>query len=296
VLGLLMVAAPILFALRWPTAALTRHLIAVGQLLITGLLIHLTGGRIETHFLVFGSLAFLAFFRDWKVLITATLVTAVDHFGRGMLWPESVYGTAWASQWRWLEHAGWVAFEDLFLIISCVRGVSEMRAQCRREAQLEVTSGRAAAAAQALAQSEQRYRFMADAMPQMVWTAGPDGRVDYFNHRWEAYTGPAAGGALRHEFGAIIHPEDLDRCMGEWSRAVEAGAFYEIEIRLCRASDRAYRWHLCRAVPLRDATGAVVQWFGTNTDIEEQKQAQVELRDAKVQAEGASRSPRFWRR
>ena len=72
------------------------------------LLIHLTGGRIETHFHVFGSLAFLAFYRDWRVLVPATIVVALDHLLRGIFWPQSVYGVLVASEWRWLEHAAWV--------------------------------------------------------------------------------------------------------------------------------------------------------------------------------------------
>ena len=84
-------------------------------MLMGALLIHLTGGRIETHFHVFGSLAFLAFYRDWRVLIPATIVVALDHMLRGLFWPQSVYGVLVASQWRWLEHAAWVVFEDVFL-------------------------------------------------------------------------------------------------------------------------------------------------------------------------------------
>ena len=87
------------------------------------LLIHLTGGRIETHFHVFGSLAFLAFYRDWRVLVPATVVVALDHLLRGMFWPQSVYGVVVASEWRWLEHAAWVVFEDMFLVVACLRSV-----------------------------------------------------------------------------------------------------------------------------------------------------------------------------
>jgi two-component system, sensor histidine kinase and response regulator len=104
----------------------TRYWIAVSQMLTSSLLIHLSGGRIETHFHVFGSLAFLAFYRDWRVLIPATIVVAADHILRGIYFPESVYGVIVASQWRWMEHAGWVIFEDIFLIASCVRGEKEM--------------------------------------------------------------------------------------------------------------------------------------------------------------------------
>ncbi|HEX8846492.1 MAG TPA: ATP-binding protein [Pyrinomonadaceae bacterium] len=117
---------PIALALTRPGHASTRYTIAVAQMLFGAVLIHLTGGRIETHFHVFGSLAFLSFYRDWRVLIPATFVVAADHFLRGLFWPESVYGVLGASGWRWLEHAGWVLFEDTFLFIAIKRSVSEM--------------------------------------------------------------------------------------------------------------------------------------------------------------------------
>src|SRR3954466_15672339 len=112
----------------------TRYTIAVAQMLMGALLIHLTGGRLETHFHVFGSLAFLAFYRDWKVLIPATVVVALDHMLRGYFWPQSVYGVVVASQWRWLEHAAWVIFEDVFLVMSCRRSVAELRDSAERTA------------------------------------------------------------------------------------------------------------------------------------------------------------------
>ena len=115
----------------------TRYIIAVAQMLMGALLIHLTGGRIETHFHVFGSLAFLAFYRDWRVLVPATVVVALDHMLRGLFWPQSVYGVLVASQWRWLEHAAWVLFEDVFLFVSCQRAVHEMQQTAERTATLE---------------------------------------------------------------------------------------------------------------------------------------------------------------
>src|SRR5437868_7212817 len=94
-----------------PGEPLTRHAVAVGQMLTSALLIHLTGGRIETHFHVFGSLALLAFYRDWRVLVSASAVVGIDHLLRGIYWPQSVYGVIEAEPWRWVEHAGWVVFE-----------------------------------------------------------------------------------------------------------------------------------------------------------------------------------------
>jgi diguanylate cyclase (GGDEF)-like protein len=128
---------PVALALLRPGEASTRFVIATAQMLMSSLLIHLTGGRIETHFHVFGSLAFLAFYRDWRVLVPATVVVAADHFLRGMFWPESVYGVLAAGNWRWLEHAGWVLFEDTFLFIAIRRSVGEMRDIAARTAEGE---------------------------------------------------------------------------------------------------------------------------------------------------------------
>src|SRR6185503_8886845 len=111
--------------------------IAMAQMMMSALLIHLTGGRIETHFHVFGSLAFLAFYRDWGVLIPATVVVALDHMLRGLFWPQSVYGVLVASEWRFLEHAAWVVFEDVVLVMSCLRGTAELRQIAIRTAAIE---------------------------------------------------------------------------------------------------------------------------------------------------------------
>ncbi len=139
-LGGLIALPPSLLAWWRPGRVLTRHVIAVAQMLASALLIHLTGGRIETHFHVFGSLAFLAFYRDWPVLVTASVVVALDHFLRGAYWPQSVFGIASVEPWRWLEHAGWVVFEDIFLIYSCRRSQREMGEIAERRAQLEVNN------------------------------------------------------------------------------------------------------------------------------------------------------------
>src|SRR5206468_1840297 len=127
---------PIWMTRARPGSVATRQVIAVAQMLMSALLISLTGGRIETHFHVFGSLVILSFYRDWRVLIPATIVVGLDHFLRGIYLPYSVYGVLTASPLRSLEHAGWVIFEDIFLVISCLRSVHEMRAIANRTAAL----------------------------------------------------------------------------------------------------------------------------------------------------------------
>ena len=142
ILGGLLSAGPIALLILRPGWAGTRHVVAVSQMLWSALLIHLTGGRIETHFHVFGSLAFLAFYRDWTVLVTATVTVAADHFLRGLLIPESVYGTSDASIYRFLEHAGWVVFEVAVLLLSIRQGLNELRRIAENGAQLEALGER----------------------------------------------------------------------------------------------------------------------------------------------------------
>ncbi|HLX72129.1 MAG TPA: ATP-binding protein [Verrucomicrobiae bacterium] len=131
---------PVFLAWKMPGEALTRQVIGAAQMLFSALFIHLTGGRIETHFHVFGSLAMLAFYRDRKVLLSATVVVALDHMLRGILWPQSVFGVVTASYWRWVEHAGWVLFEDAFLLLSIRQSLAEMLSVAQRQASLEFTN------------------------------------------------------------------------------------------------------------------------------------------------------------
>lgn len=136
-LGGLIAALPAAMAYYRPGRVLTRHTVAVGQMLMGLLFIHLTGGRIETHFHVFGSLAFLAFYRDWRVLITATIVAVIYHFFGGLYFPGTIYGVLVPGHWRWLEHGSWVVFEDVFLIRFCLDSARDMRHAAVREAAIE---------------------------------------------------------------------------------------------------------------------------------------------------------------
>lgn len=139
-LGGILSSLPVYLVVRSPGDVRNRHVIAVAQMLWSGLLIHVTGGRIETHFHVFGSLAFLAFYRDWRILPVAVLTTTGDHFVRGLFWSESIYGLLSPEWWRFLEHGGWVVFETVFLAMACRAGEHEMRASARAQAEIEQLS------------------------------------------------------------------------------------------------------------------------------------------------------------
>jgi serine phosphatase RsbU (regulator of sigma subunit) len=138
-LGGLVSSLPIALAFLRPGAPVTRSVVAVAQMLWSALLIHLSGGRIETHFHVFGSLAFLAFYRDWRVLVPATLVVAADHLIRQLFWPESVFGSLDPETWRFLEHAAWVLFEDAVLVMATLGAVRDMRSNAAQQARIEAS-------------------------------------------------------------------------------------------------------------------------------------------------------------
>ena len=127
-------------------------------------------------------------------------------------------------------------------------------------------------AEEALRQSENRFHLLADAMPQMVWTARPDGGLDYFNQRWLDYSALTFEQSEGSGWGSVVHPADAQRSIDAWTRSVRSGEALEIECRVRRA-DGVYRWHLVRAVPMRGSDGEILRWFGTNTDIEDQKAA-----------------------
>ena len=127
---------------------------------------------------------------------------------------------------------------------------------------------------EALLASEARFRQLADAMPQMVWTARSDGYVDYYNERWYQFTGFEPGRFGNASWDAIVHPDEQERSREIWSAALETGEPYRIEHRLWDGRERRWRWFMGRALPVRDAEGQIVKWFGTFTDIDEQKRAQ----------------------
>lgn len=146
-----------------------------------------------------------------------------------------------------------------------------------------------------LSESEAKFRQLADAMPQIVFSADPDGNVDYFNRQWYEYTGLPEGMSGFESWKAVHTEEGLRRVAEAWPRALHTGQPYEIEYPL-RRHDGKYRWHLGRALPIRDASGKVVRWFGTNTDIHDRKQTEQALaasleaeQEARSQAELASR-------
>ena len=132
----------------------------------------------------------------------------------------------------------------------------------------------------ALRESEARLRLLADAMPQIVFTAKPDGTVDYFNRKWYELTGSPADDVSAEAWMAALHPSDRAAGAESWLASVRAGRPHENEARIWSAGAGTYRWHLARALPVRDESGAIVHWYGTATDIDDHKRAEQALRES----------------
>jgi PAS domain S-box-containing protein len=134
-------------------------------------------------------------------------------------------------------------------------------------------------AEEALRQSEQRWRTMAEALPNLVWTDLPDGQCDWLSSQWGRYTGIPENELLGQRWLETLHPDDRQRTLECWQAACADRGDYDLEYRI-RRHDGQYRWFKTRGVPIRDDGGRIVYWFGTCTDIEDHKQAEEALREA----------------
>jgi PAS domain S-box-containing protein len=123
---------------------------------------------------------------------------------------------------------------------------------------------------QAARDSARRFQFMAEAMPQKMWTATPDGGIDFFNHLWLDFTGLSFEDIRDWGWSKFIHPDDLEHTVRIYKTAVAEGKPFEMQQRF-RRHDGAYRWHLARGAPMRDSAGKITMWMGSNTDIDDQK-------------------------
>src|SRR5688572_30007341 len=141
-----------------------------------------------------------------------------------------------------------------------------------------------------LQESEARYRFLANAIPVQVWTATPDGSLDYVSDLTAEYFGKRPEEVVGEQWLAMLHPDDVPRTAERWMQSLRTGEPYEAEFRLFAAAHQAYRWHLTRATPQRDAQGTIIRWFGTNTDIEDRKRAESELERLTFEATEANRA------
>jgi PAS domain S-box-containing protein len=165
-------------------------------------------------------------------------------------------------------------------IVATGRGVPPCQASERglwRGVAIDITDRKQAEAF--AAESVTRFRRLADALPEKIFTATPDGETDYLNRQWSIYTGLPLREVLRRGWREFVHPDDLDEKVNRWNQAFKTGTPFEFEHRFRRV-DGTYRWHLSRAQPMRRADGTVSIWVGSNTDVDDLKRAQFDLRES----------------
>jgi two-component system sensor histidine kinase/response regulator len=156
----------------------------------------------------------------------------------------------------------------LFLLVGTViSGLTESLHRMRRRV----------VADEGLRESEERWRSLTDALPQLVWSAGPDGACDYFSTQWTQHTGVPEADLLGWQWLKVLHPDDREPTRKFWTDSVAGRGPYDVEYRI-RRSDGEYRWFKTRGVPIRDSEGHIFKWFGTCTDITASKEFEEELR------------------
>jgi two-component system sensor histidine kinase/response regulator len=261
---------PICLTRLWPGAVITRQVIAVAQMLMSALLISLTGGRIETHFHVFGSLVILSFYRDWRVLVPATIIVALDHFLRGIYWPYSVYGVLTASPLRSIEHAAWVIFEDVFLVISCLRSIREMRSIAKRTAALEA--------------NEKNFRQLFEEAPIGMAVVGLDEQFRQANTTLCEIVGYSEHELTRLTPLDITHPDDLARSKELAGQMLRGDGRNAIEKRYLRKNGDVV-WARRTGCLVRDEDGKPRDFLIMIDDISDRKRAEEALRESKSQLE-----------
>lgn len=241
--GLIIVALPVWRVISAPGQFSTRLSIAVAQALMSALFVHLTGGHFETHFHAFCSLAVLAFYRDWRVLAAATATDLLDHLVRGILAPESDFGTSMVDLWRPFEHAGWAIVEAAFLVIAGKHSLTETRRHALREAELEcnndVTERLIADRTSELKTSVARTRSIIDAALDAIVSIDSMGHIIEFNPAAESTFGYPAAAVLGEPLSKLVddhsHNTTDHNLVTNWSieraralgRRIEAEALHQ---------------------------------------------------------------------
>ncbi len=272
-LGGAITAFPVFMASFWAGAAVTRYTMAVAQMLMSALLIGLTGGRIETHFHVFGSLVILSFYRDWRVLIPATIVVGVDHFLRGIYWPFSVYGVLNASPWRSLEHVAWVVFEEIFLVMLCLRSVREMGFIANRTSSLE--------------SSERNFRETFEEAPIGMGLVALDERFLHANARLCQMLGYSDLELKQKTSEEITHADDIEDGRKLANELMNGTARFTGEKRFIQKNGEVL-WVSRTASVIRDENNKPRHFIIMVEDITQRRNAAMALEQAKDEAESAN--------
>jgi len=305
---------PLTLALYHPGRAYTRQAVAIGQMLTPSLFIFLTGRSFETHFFVFGALASLAAYRDVRILMTATLVVALDD--RLGQWVQTIFVPGYMMPWTWVEFTGWVLFEDTLLALWIWESLRLMAGLARHQAEEEIlneiVAREVAERIEALKQENTRYRLvqidlersetkfrsLSESSPSGIFLSDISGRRVYSNSKWLQMTGLTPAESLGDGWMRALHSEDKAGVVQLWQQCVRERKEYSQEFRLVTPQGEVH-WVSCRAALIptearpQDEDSDFVEsedtggYVGTMRDITEYKKVEEELRQAKAEADAA---------
>jgi two-component system sensor histidine kinase/response regulator len=280
---------PLVLVFAMSGRTVTRHVVAAAQMFMSVLLIDLTGGRIETHLQIIAALALLAFYRDWRVLVTASIIICADFFLAGIFWPHAIYGVFSTESWRWLEPASWVLFTDAFLIVFISEDRRQSATIAARQADLEEVNQRAEVKILKreveLQNSEETFRSLSGASPVGIFLDGL-GSCIYANKRLGEIYGIPSESIIGEGWLHSIHPDDRERIVKEGLTALREDRENALQYRIVTPGGEI-RWVSTRTARLPSRNGDQAVFVGTVDDITEHIRLKEELargRDIAVEA------------
>ena len=206
-----------LFVLSRSGTESTRYVIAISQMILSSVLIHLTGGRVETHFHILGSLAFLSFYKDWRILVASSIYVVCDHVVREIYWPQSLYGVSATSGFRWLEHTWWIVFADVFLMRFCMSSKQDtdrlITAECNQRDLVANINNMVEDKTNALSKSVKeldRLAFIIKKTENVVFMLSEDGLIEWVNDAFVGAYEQDAEGVLGRSYIDLMRADDLD--------------------------------------------------------------------------------------
>ncbi|MFK7819563.1 MAG: PAS domain-containing protein [Planctomycetaceae bacterium] len=292
-------AFAILSIRRAPKAAITRHIVAGMQIFWSGLLIHLSGGRIEAHFHVFASLAILSVYRDWKILITATVFVALDHLVRGIWYPLSAFGVSIESPFRWVEHSLWVIFEISFLIPGTRRLRKEIRELCQGQVELGIAKATVDDQVQArtadlqaanveLAAKTEEVRLLSivtEYTTNAVVIADADIKTEWVNDGFTKMTGYSQDEVYGlNRLGFLLGPKSDPAAVKKLRSAFEDNRHSQLTIEKYRKDGSTF-WTQLEVIPVFGDDGEVRHFVSIESDITKLVDVNQQLAEKTLEAE-----------
>ena len=304
VLGGAISGLAIIWLRTFEDAGHSRHVIAICQMLWSALLIHLSGGRIETHFHIFASLAILSIYRDWKILLTATSVAAADHFIRGVFYPLSAFGVVADSPFRWIEHTAWVLFEVSFLAPGCHRLRNEILELCVRQTEIEQAKNtvdfkvemrtRELTASNHLLEIKtseaEKLALVARYTDNGVVITDDEGRIEWANEGFELITGFDSNEILGKRTSDFLDGLQTDsEKSSAMAKAIENEEGFDFELLQYCKNGQPF-WMSIEGRPIRNQKGDVTRFIAIERDISDRVYAEVERQKLNERLVDASRA------